>query len=35
MEMWEAIEQGPHQLSLSPKAIAHFKAKSKEKVAAG
>jgi hypothetical protein len=35
MEMWEAIERGPQKLSLSPKAIAHFKAKSKEKVMAG
>ncbi len=35
MKMWEAIERGPHQSSLSPKAIAHFKAKSKEKVMAG
>jgi hypothetical protein len=35
MEMWEAIEWGPNQLSLSPEAIAHFKAKSKEKVTAG
>ncbi len=35
MEMWEAIEWGPHQTSLSPKAIVHFKAKSKEKVMAG
>jgi hypothetical protein len=34
LEMWEAIDRGPHQLSLSPKAIAHFKAESKEKVAA-
>jgi hypothetical protein len=33
--MWEAVNRGPHQSSLSPKAIAHFKAKSKEKVAAG
>jgi hypothetical protein len=35
MKMWEAVERGPHQSSLSPKAIAHFKAKSKEKVMAG
>ncbi len=35
MEMWEAVEQGPHQLSLSPEAIAHFKAKSNKKVMAG
>jgi hypothetical protein len=35
MEMWEAVEQGPHQSSLSPEAIAHFKVESKEKVTAG
>jgi hypothetical protein len=35
MEMWGAVERGPHQSSLSPEAIAHFKAKSKEKVMAG
>jgi hypothetical protein len=35
MEMWEAVEWGPHQSSLSPKAIAHFKAESKDKVTAG
>ncbi len=35
LEMWEAVDRRPHQSSLSPKAIAHFKAESKEKVAAG
>ncbi len=35
MEMWEAVEWGPHQSSLSPEAIAHFKAKSNKKVMAG
>jgi hypothetical protein len=31
-EMWEAVDQGPHRLALSPKAIAHFKAEAAEKV---
>ncbi len=35
LEMWKAINRGPHRSSLSPKAIAHFKDESKEKVAAG
>ncbi len=35
LEMWEAVDRGPHQSSHSPKALAHFKTKSKEKVAAG
>jgi hypothetical protein len=34
-EMWEAVERGPHQSSLSPKAIAHFAEESAEKVRAG
>jgi hypothetical protein len=34
-EMWEAVAQGPHQLSLSPKALAHFAEESVEKIKAG
>jgi hypothetical protein len=34
-EMWEAVAQGPHQPSLSPKALAHFAKESIEKVQAG
>ncbi len=34
-EIREAVERGPHQCSLSPEAIAHFKAESKAKVEAG
>jgi hypothetical protein len=33
--MWEAVAPGPHQLSLSPKALAHFAEESIEKVQAG
>jgi hypothetical protein len=33
--MWEAVAQGPHQSSLSPKALAHFTEGSIEKVQAG
>jgi hypothetical protein len=33
--MWEAVERGPHQSSLSPKALAHFAEESVAKVAAG
>ena len=31
-EMWEAVACGPHRLSISPKAIAHFKEEAAEKV---
>ncbi len=34
-EMWEAVEKGPHQSSLSPNALAHFAEESVAKVAAG
>jgi hypothetical protein len=34
-EMWEAGAWGPHQSSLSPKALAHFTEESIEKVQAG
>ena len=34
-EMWEAVERGPHQSSLSPEAIAHFAEESAEKVRVG
>ena len=34
-EMWEAVEQGPHQSSLSPEALAHFAEESAEKVRVG
>jgi hypothetical protein len=34
-EMWEAVEKGPHQSSLSPDALAHFAEESVAKVAAG
>ena len=33
--MWEAVERGPHQSSLSPEAIAHFAKESAEKVRVG
>ncbi len=33
--MWEAVAQGPHQLSLLPKVIAHFAEESNKKVKAG
>jgi hypothetical protein len=33
--MWKAVAQSPHQLSLSPKALAHFAEESIEKVQAG
>ena len=33
--MWEAVDQGPHQSSLSLEAIAHFSEESAAKVAAG
>jgi hypothetical protein len=34
-ELWEAVAQGPHQSSLSPKALACFTEESFEKVQAG
>ncbi len=34
-EMWEAVACGPHQSSLSPKALAHFVKESVAKVKAG
>jgi hypothetical protein len=34
-EMWEAVTHGPHQSSLSPKALAHFVKESIVKVKAG
>jgi len=33
--MWEAVERGPHQSSLSPEATAHFAEESAEKVRVG
>ena len=33
--MWEAVDHGPHQSSLSPEAIAHFAEESAAKVLAG
>jgi hypothetical protein len=33
--MWEAVARGPHQSSLSSKALAHFTEESIEKVQAG
>ncbi len=33
--MWEAVDRGPHQSSLSPEAIAHFAEESAAKVSAG
>ncbi len=35
VEMWEAIERGPHKSSLSPAAIAYFAEESAEKVRVG
>jgi hypothetical protein len=34
-DIWAAVEQGPHQSSLTPEALVHFAEESIEKVKAG